>query len=396
MPPRGSSSTPTHGTSTTSTRPGWTRTYLLVAALLPLHPEVAGLTAYGWTMTLSSSQISPRLNYLRRRPLERGAFVLRGHTSTRHEERDRELTNTEAAIRGRRVQARRTQDRVAQARHLALGRPHPTGRRVVLSHPTGCNAQLMPMAASGSKAPRGTRASSTTTSPINASSLVDQLAVSTPPDVFEAHMRKLARDYEAVSLDAVLSGGLPRRALLITFDDGYRSVAEVALPILRRLGLPSLFFVTGECLERDSLPLDNLLSHLCVSVGLDRVGAALDPDALGAGKFPELLDLVAAMSYDRRLEVGNELAERFDVDQARLRDESGLFLDAEDLAGLAAYGCEVANHARTHLFCRSIVDEASAHDQLVEHAQRLESLTGRRIRAFSYPYGRRRGRDTDG
>ena len=51
------------------------------------------------------------------------------------------------------------------------------------------------------------------------SSLVDQLALSTPPDFFEAHVRKLARDYEVVSLDAVLSGVLPRRALLITFDD---------------------------------------------------------------------------------------------------------------------------------------------------------------------------------
>ena len=68
------------------------------------------------------------------------------------------------------------------------------------------------------------------------------------------------------------------------------------------------------------------------------------------------------MPYGRRLGVGNELAERFDLDQARLRAESGMFLDPEDLAGLAEYGCEVANHTRTHLFCRSIADEESAHD----------------------------------
>jgi len=221
------------------------------------------------------------------------------------------------------------------------------------------------------------------------SSLVDELAVSTPPDVFEAHVRKMARDYEVVSLDEVLSGGLPRRALLITFDDGYRSVAEVALPILRRLGLPSVFFITGACLEHDSLPLDNLLSHLSASAGLDRLGAALDPDAPGTGTFPQLLDLVAAMPYGRRLGVGNELAQRFDLDQARLRSESGMFLDPQDLAGLAAYGCEVGNHTRTHLFCRTIVDEVSAHNQVVEHARRLESLTGHPVRAFSYPYGRR-------
>lgn len=247
----------------------------------------------------------------------------------------------------------------------------------------------MRRAASGSRARRPLRVALYHHITDHSSSLVDQLALSTPSDVFEAHVRKLARDYEVVSLDAVLSGGLPRRALLITFDDGYRSVAEVALPILRRLGLPSVFFVTGACLERDSLPLDNLLSHLCGSVGVDRLGAALDPDARATSTFPQLLDLVAAMPYGRRLGVGNELAERFGLDQVRLRAESGMFLDSEDLAGLAAYGCEVANHTRTHLFCRSIVDETFAHKELVEHARRLESLTGHPVRAFSYPYGRR-------
>ena len=222
-----------------------------------------------------------------------------------------------------------------------------------------------------------------------ASPLTDQLAVRTAPDVFEAHVSKMARDYEIVSLDTVLSGDLPRRALLITFDDGYRSIAEVALPILQRLGLPSVFFITGECLERDSLPLDNLLSQLCANVGFDRLGAALHPEARGAVTFQQVLDPIAAMPYGRRARIRTELAERFDLDQALIRDQSGMFLDTEDLAELAAYGCEVANHARTHLFCRSIVDQTFAHNELVEHARRLESLTGHPVRAFSYPYGRR-------
>lgn len=66
-----------------------------------------------------------------------------------------------------------------------------------------------------------------------------------------------------------------------------------------------------------------------------------------------------------------------------------MFLDRENLSGLAAYGCEVANHARTHLFCRAIVDETTARSELVEHVRLLESLTGRPVRAFSYPYGHR-------
>ena len=221
------------------------------------------------------------------------------------------------------------------------------------------------------------------------SSLVDRLAVSTRPTVFEAHMRKMARDYEIVGLDAVLSGNLPRRALLITFDDGYRSFVDVALPVLRRLGLPSVLFVTAACLEPYSLPLDNLLSYLCAAVGLSGLGAALDPAAVRPATFDHVLAMVASMPYDRRLVVGDELAERFEVDQASLRTEAGIFLDAKDLARLPASGCEVANHTRSHLFCRAIVDEASADYELVEHARRLESLTGHPVRAFSFPYGRR-------
>ena len=186
------------------------------------------------------------------------------------------------------------------------------------------------------------------------SSLVDRLAVSTAPNLFEAHVRKLARDYEIVSLDSVLSGRLPRRAMLLTFDDGYRSFVTSALPVLRRLGLPSVLFVTGACLDPYSVPLDNLLSYLCASVGLERLTAALDPQARGARSFLQLLDLVAAMPYARFVQLGDELADRFEVDQAALRAESGIFLNPQGLAGLSATGCEVANHTRTHLFCRSI------------------------------------------
>jgi peptidoglycan/xylan/chitin deacetylase (PgdA/CDA1 family) len=221
------------------------------------------------------------------------------------------------------------------------------------------------------------------------STLVERLRVTTPPAVFEAHVRRLAREYEVVSLDDVLSGRLPRRALLITFDDGYRSVVEVALPMLRRLGLPSVFFVAGACLQRDALPLDNILSHLWANVGLARLAEAVDPKAASPVAFAELLGVVAALPYGRRVRLASELAGRFGIDQTQLRAKSGLFLDREELSRVQGLGCEVGNHTRSHLFARSIADAESAEHELVEYARELESLTGTPIRAFSYPYGHR-------
>jgi peptidoglycan/xylan/chitin deacetylase (PgdA/CDA1 family) len=220
--------------------------------------------------------------------------------------------------------------------------------------------------------------------------LEDKLEIATPPDLFEAHIARLLQDYEVVDLDCVLSGRLPRRALLITFDDGYRSILEIALPVLRRLGVPSVFFVAGAFLEQQSLPLDNLLCWLESRVGLEALELAISGPTQRCHSLGELIDSVADFEFVRRIRLSGELVERYSVDQGRIRADSRLFLERDDLSLFADFGCEVANHTRSHLFCRSIATEAQGARELVEHGALLAEWTGRPVRAFSYPYGSRR------
>ncbi len=44
----------------------------------------------------------------------------------------------------------------------------------------------------------------------------------------------------------------PERAALLTFDDGYRSVREVAIPVLRRFGYPAVMFVPTDYIGGDN------------------------------------------------------------------------------------------------------------------------------------------------
>lgn len=60
---------------------GWETTYRNVGSLLRLHPAVVGVVGYSWFYDPQLEAISPRLAYLRRRPLQGGAIFLRGHTS---------------------------------------------------------------------------------------------------------------------------------------------------------------------------------------------------------------------------------------------------------------------------------------------------------------------------
>ncbi len=219
--------------------------------------------------------------------------------------------------------------------------------------------------------------------------LADPLHVNTAPALFEAHIQRLVRDYDIVDLETVLSGRLPRRALLITFDDGYRSVLDVGLPILARHGLPSVFFVSRTFLDPTSLPLDNLLCGLASRIGVEALAEAVLDHPTRARTVEQLIELITRLPYARRSRLGEELAERFCVDVSRTRAESGLFLDLCELQRLAELGCEVANHTRSHIRCRSIVDEAVGMVELVQHQQDLQHWAGAQVRAFAYPYGSR-------
>ena len=70
-----------------------------------------------------------------------------------------------------------------------------------------------------------------------------------PEQVLADHVALLReRGWQTIDADALRRGlrgeaGLPERAALITFDDGYRSVHEYALPVLRELSCPAVLFV---------------------------------------------------------------------------------------------------------------------------------------------------------
>jgi peptidoglycan/xylan/chitin deacetylase (PgdA/CDA1 family) len=73
------------------------------------------------------------------------------------------------------------------------------------------------------------------------------------PDVFQQQIETLARVYEVVDVDALAARAASGRSVAgmaaITFDDAYRSVFEYAEPILRSVGVPATFFITGGLLE---------------------------------------------------------------------------------------------------------------------------------------------------
>ncbi len=75
---------------------------------------------------------------------------------------------------------------------------------------------------------------------------------------FRAQMAWLYRaGYEVITLDAVLAAraqgaSLPRRSVVITFDDGFRDCWEYAVPVLRSHGFSATFFLVASLIGATS------------------------------------------------------------------------------------------------------------------------------------------------
>ncbi len=221
------------------------------------------------------------------------------------------------------------------------------------------------------------------------SDLVRGLGVTTPPDLLESHLEFYAKNYDIVSLDDVLDGKLPRRPLLITFDDAYRSVLDVAGPMLTSRSMPSVFFITAGCPGSGRLVLDNLLCYLANTVGLEKLETAITGLPAVCTTLAQLISqIVAGFTYVERMVLSESLTTAFRVDHAALLGEHRPYLDPDDFPKLAGVGMEVANHTLSHVHCRCLNDPETM-IELTGPKMLLERYTGAPVRAFSYPYGSR-------
>src|SRR3954470_13397244 len=77
-------------------------------------------------------------------------------------------------------------------------------------------------------------------------------ALSTTPQRFEQQLQLLLdRGYEPVTFTAAVKEAAGKPRVAVTFDDAYRSVLELARPIMDRLGVPGTVFAPTDWVGRD-------------------------------------------------------------------------------------------------------------------------------------------------
>lgn len=211
------------------------------------------------------------------------------------------------------------------------------------------------------------------------------LGVTTEPAAYAAQIDWLAREFDVIDLDTLLSGKLPRRPLLLTFDDAFRSVLQVARDILAPKRLPGVFFVNPGLVDSGVGSLDGVIAWAANTRGLDRVCAEIGiPPRASIGEV--VVGDMAAFGARDRAAIREKLLARFGPPDP---GSGSTLLRRDDLAALRGLGIEIGNHTATHVHCRAL-DRDELQDEILGAKERLEAMAGAPVRAFSVPYGHER------
>lgn len=197
------------------------------------------------------------------------------------------------------------------------------------------------------------------------------------PASFERQLDHLREHAHPVSFDQVveaLDGGgpLPDRAVLVTFDDGDRSLLEAGLPRLEGRGIPALAFVVAGWLDGDRAPWWVEAEELS-SRGA-RTGEA--PGLAGRS----LVTALKRLPDERRRRALAELR-RAEVPQPRRPQ-----LRSEELPRLEAGGVRIGSHSLTHP-CLSRCSAEQVEREVLGAHRLLTGALGRPPVAFAYPDG---------
>jgi len=91
------------------------------------------------------------------------------------------------------------------------------------------------------------------------------------PAEFERELDWLLARYRPISLDQLIASKTegapaPRKPVFLSFDDGFREMAEVVGPLCRRKGVPATFFLTTDFLDNRKLGFRHKASLLLAAL----------------------------------------------------------------------------------------------------------------------------------
>ncbi len=214
-------------------------------------------------------------------------------------------------------------------------------------------------------------------------------ALNVSPEGFESQIRFLRECCHPLSLSEVVDAlrhgrPLPPRAVVVTFDDGYRDNYQHAFPILQRYEVPATFFVTSGMIQAGRY------------FWWDQVRLGLEPPEVVAQAWPAIADSLLGQDRAGQIALVTEALKQTPHRQAReliaricrpVEPTEPVTMTWDEIRHMAAAGMEIGSHTVTHPILAQQAPEEAAWEVRASK-ETIERELGMPVRHFAYPNGR--------
>jgi peptidoglycan/xylan/chitin deacetylase (PgdA/CDA1 family) len=212
--------------------------------------------------------------------------------------------------------------------------------------------------------------------------------------VFRQHMEILAREYHPVTVEDLRQfyageKSLPRRSVMVTFDDGYADNREIAAPILEQFGISGVFYVGVGAIEDAAVPW---FCRLRYAFNVSKKDSVFDFAEGRKRPFKQPADRYAAfLSASRRcatLTRAKQDAALLEIEReleiSPLASKDCRMMTWDQVRELQQRGHFVGSHTVTHPNLAQVTADEVRYE-LGESKRRLEEVLKQPVIHFSYP-----------
>ncbi len=215
---------------------------------------------------------------------------------------------------------------------------------------------------------------------------------------FERHLKYYRKEFDIITISDAFSyyrnGYKPKRkAITVSFDDGYSNNLYNALPLLEKYSIPTTIFVSGICTK--DMRVRALWSDLidCLKYFNHDEIIELDGNIFRNFKHVDhkmtINDFMKTCTVENRNRYLNDLVERYHLDNKlnSIPSEIWQILDKEQLIKLASSAVvEIGSHGHTHLNLAEIKKEEAVFE--LQHSKlSLENVINKEVNSLAYPDG---------
>jgi len=225
------------------------------------------------------------------------------------------------------------------------------------------------------------------------------LDLDVPEKVFESQIEYLVKNrYNIISLEKAIrllqsEAPIPPNTVVITFDDGYKSMYTSVLPLVKKYKIPvTIFLAVGPIENQIPLFVDAII------YAIDKTAReSIDLSPFGLGKYflksrsskeraiSKINDYSKTLSTADRKRLLEYIFRELDVDMA-CRELKEKMLSWEEIKEMKRYGVSFGAHTISHpLLTKIPLQEAIF--EIIQSKKAIQEKIGDDVTFFAYPYG---------